>query len=340
MNNKTTIGLCAVGLAVLATVGWCCISHDSAAATFQGGTIRHSELTAALEDEFGAEMLQELITKRIIAKAIADNHLALSDVDLALWVEDYQQRPDVQEIAASGQLDADKLRENLRTTVPLYYLAVRDISETEREKFFADHRAEFEQLILAHILLGSEQEAIQLRQRITSPESFATMAIVHSLDDSNRDFSGALGRVTRAELESSFSLQDVQSLFKMAPGTVSRPMKANSGRWHLFLVKKRITGYEELKRQVVARLAEPKLSSCLEKLRDQAQVKILWQPPKALLTPSPSPAASRTVSPSPSAAADTVPAPQASSAAAASPAPSASKAPPAPASAPPAAPPN
>ena len=278
---------------MLATIGWCCISHDSAAATFQGGTIRHSELTAALEDEFGAEMLQELITKRIIAKAIADNHLALSDVDLALWADDYQLRPEVQEIVAAGQLDVEKLRQNLRTTVPLYYLAIKDISETEREKYFADHRADFEQLDLSHILLGSEAEAAQLRQRISSPESFTTMAIVHSLDDRNRDFSGALGRVTRSELEASFSTQDVQSLFKMVPGTVSRPMKANSGRWHLFLVKKRITGYEDLKRQVVARLAEPKLADCLEKLRDQAQVKILWQPPKALLAaPSPSPSPS------------------------------------------------
>lgn len=293
MNKKTTIGLCAIGLAVLATVGWCCFPHDSTAASFKGGTISRSELVAALENEFGAEMLQELITKRIIAQAIAERHLALSDVELALWVDEYQLRPEVQEIVAAGQLDIERLRDNLRTTVPLYYLAIEDISETEREKYFADHRASFEQLDLAHILLGSEAEALQLRQRITTPESFTTMAIVHSLDDRNRDFSGALGRVTRAELESSFSAQDVQSLFKMAPGTVSRPMKASSGRWHLFLVKKRVTNYEDLKRQVVAHLAEPKLSACLEKLRNQAQVQVLWQSPKALLaSPSPSPSSS------------------------------------------------
>ena len=274
---------------MLATLGICYVPRDPIAAQFNGGCIRRSELVTAMENDFGAEVLQELITQRIITKAIADSHLAISDAELALWADDYQLRPEVQEIIAAGQLDTERLREHLRTTVPLYYLAIKDVSETEREKFFAEHRSLFEQLDMSHILLGSEAEALRIRQRINSPESFSTMAIVHSLDDSNRDFSGALGRVTRAELENAFSSEDVQSLFKMQPGTVSRPMQAKSGGWHLFLVKKRFTNYTDLQRQVVAYLAEPKLADCLERLRSQAQVKILWQAPNKLLSPSPSP---------------------------------------------------
>lgn len=304
MNKATTIGLCGVGLTMLLTAGICFFPRDPVVASFQGGEIRRSELIQALENDYGAEELQEMLTQRLIDQAIATNHLSLSDVDLDLWVGDYKLRPDVQEMVASSELDTERLRENLRTTVPLYYLAIKDISETEREKYFEEHRDAFEQLNMSHILLGSQEEAIQLRQRITSPESFATMAIVHSLDDSNRDFAGALGRVTRAELEASFEPTDVQSLFKTPPGTVSRPMQAESGGWHLFLVKQRLTDYQSLKRQVVLALAMPKLEKCLQDIRDQAQVNIAWKSPRDEAAASPTP----TPMPSPSPTASTPPA--------------------------------
>lgn len=314
MNKNVSLSIFGIGLSILVAAGWYAYPKDQTIATFNGGSITKSELDESLEAEFGQEMLQELITRRLIDKAVADNHLAISDVELSLWMEDYQQRPDVQEIIAAGQLNKEKLRENLRTSVPLYYLALKDISEQERETYFETHRSNFEQLELSHILLGSQEEALQLRQRITGPESFATMAIVHSLDDRNRDFSGSLGKVTRAELESSFSAEDVSSLFKMQPGTVSRPMVSQSGGWHLFLVKKRTTDYQQLKRQVVAQMAEPKLSSCLEKLRNDGQVQVLWTSPTPEITnsqtstsPSPVPSSKPSESPKVKKAEGTVP---------------------------------
>ncbi len=306
MNRAATVGMCGIGLLLLGSITFACWPRDPLVARYQGGTIKRSELVNALERDYGEDTLQQLLTQRLIDQAIAAQGLKLSDVDLELWVADYKKRGDVQEVTAAGQFDEAKLREHLRTTVPLYYLALKDVDEKEREKYFEAHRSHFEQLELAHILLGSEEEAIRLRERITGPDSFATMAIVHSLDDRNRDFNGALGRVSRAELEESFSDKDVQSLFKVPLQHVSRPMQGASGGWHLFLVQGKATDYQSLKRLVVAEMAQPRLVKCLEELRDQAKVEILWTPPPALpqpsATPSSLPAGGTATMPAPSTA--------------------------------------
>ena len=319
-------GLCGFGLAaVLGGCAYWLYPGDPVIATYRGGEIRHSELVNGMESEFGAEMLQEIITKRLISQAVSEHNLALSDVDLELWVDDYKQQPEVQEVLAAGQFDEAKLREHLRTTVPLYYLALLDTPETEREKYFETHRGNFEQMELSHILLGSESEARQLRERITGPDSFATMAIVHSLDERNRDFAGSLGRVTRAELEDSFGPEVAKALFKVPLNHISRPLQGVAG-WHIFLVKSRTTDYQALKRRVIAEMAQPKLGACLETLRDSSEIKVLWKAPPVS-------------QPSPSATASAVPAPQnapATSAAAAPPSAPANGA----ASAPPSAPAN
>ncbi len=289
MNRAATVGMCGLGLILLGSITFACWPRDPLVARYQGGAIKRSELVNALERDYGEDTLQQMLTQRLIDQAIASQGLKLSDVDLELWVADYKKRVDVQEVTAAGQFDEAKLREHLRTTVPLYYLALKDVDEKEREKYFEEHRSHFEQLELSHILLGSEEEAIRLRERITGPDSFATMAIVHSLDDRNRDFNGALGRVSRAELEESFSDKDVQSLFKVPLQHVSRPMQSASGGWHLFLVQGKATDYQSLKRLVVAEMAQPRLVKCLEELRDKAQVEILWTPPPALPQPSATP---------------------------------------------------
>lgn len=310
MANRAKIaGICGVGLAILGIavgVGW---KGDPVIATYNGGQIRHSELVQAMESEFGAEMLQELLTKRLIDAAVKKHNLIPSEVELELWIEDYKQQPEIQEVIAAGQLDVGKLREHLRTTVPLYYLAILDIPEKDREKYFETHRAEFEQMELAHIMLGSESEARQLRERITGPDSFATMAIVHSMDDRNRDFAGALGRVTRAELEESFGSDTTQALFKIPVGQISRPVQSTSGAWHLFLVKSRSLDYQSLKRRVVEVMAQQNLAKYMEKMRDASNINITWQPPQVSPTATPTTTTSPTAAVATPSASTTPPSP-------------------------------
>ena len=271
-------------IAVLAVALGCetyflCCPPDKPAATYVGGRVMMSELDKELKDRYGSEVLEEIITARLIKQAIERKKISLSDAELDQWVADYKERPDAQEILASNQFDEKKLRKNLQTSVPLYYLALGNVPEADRERYFNDNKARFQELNLRHIVLSSEEEALELRDRINGEDTFMAMALVHSLDDQTTATSGALGRVTRAELLESFNPLDVDALFSLKPGDISLPVQASGGAWHLFFVRSVTTDYEHLRLRVVEELAQRKLELCLKNLRDSAKVELFFPEP-------------------------------------------------------------
>ncbi|MGM9999635.1 MAG: peptidylprolyl isomerase [Candidatus Bruticola sp.] len=248
---------------------------DPVVAEFSGEVIRCSRLDSELRKLFGRETLQNMITDRLIDKAVAQHNCSVTENELNEWVADYKKRPDAQELVASNQLDIDKLKANLRRSVPLYKLVLGNVSEAERKKYFNQRASSFEEMELRGILLGSESEANELSVRINGEDAFAAMALVHSLDIQTRDIGGSLGRVTRAELEESFDPLSVKELFAQKVGTLSAPMASNSGGWYLFWIKSRTTDYDHLRLRVIEVMAAERLQPFLEQLCTQAGVKIL-----------------------------------------------------------------
>lgn len=248
---------------------------DPPAAEFSGEVISMSSLDEKLRELFGRETLEELITQRLVDKAVVQSGLEVAPSEIDKWVADYKKRPDVQEMAVSGQLDVEKLRRSLHRSVLMYKLILQDVSEPERKKYFQDNRSRFEEMEMRGILLGSEAEAAELAGRATSLDAFSSMAVVHSLDTHTRDIGGRLGRVTRAELEESFDPLSVQELFNQKIGSVSQPMASSSGGWYLFWICSRTVDYDSLRLRVMEAMASERTGQFLERLRLQANVKIL-----------------------------------------------------------------
>ncbi len=257
-------------------------TDDPIVAKFSGETIRSSQLDAELRELFGRDTLQDMITERLLDKAIAKAGCTVSEAELQDWIADYKKRPDAQELLASNQLDIDKLKKNLRRSVPMYKLILHNVPESERKQYFVKHASAFEEMELRGILLGSEAEADGLAGRIKGEDVFSAMALVHSLDLQTRDIGGSLGRVTRQELTESFDPLSVKELFSQKVGTLSTPMASNSGGWYLFWIKSRTTDYEHLRLRVMEVMATEKLQTFLENLRSQAGVEILLSKPKAV----------------------------------------------------------
>ncbi len=256
-------------------------TDDPIVAKFSGETIHSSQLNAELRERFGRDTLQDMITERLLDKAIAKSGCTVSEAELNEWVADYKKRPDAQELVASNQLDIAKLKENLRRSVPMYKLILHDVPESERKQYFSEHAATFKEMELRGILLGSEAEAEELAGRIKGEDVFSAMALVHSLDLQTRDIGGSLGRVTRQELTESFDPLSVKELFAQKVGTLSVPMASNSGGWYLFWIKSRTTDYDHLRLRVMEVMATEKLQTFLENLRNRAGVEILLPASKA-----------------------------------------------------------
>lgn len=288
-------------LVLAALVGLACTALawrlNRPVARVNGEAISASDLARELQSRFGDEVLQDLVGERLVAQAARQYDLDLPPGELSQWIADFRQRPDVQVALASGRLDEARLRRNLSTVVPLYHLVLQPVPEEERVQFFRDHRARFEEIRARHILLGSEGEALELRGRIRGASDFPTLAAVHSLDDRTRAGGGDLGPVTRAELEASFEAEDVQALFTLAPGTVSEPLQARSGGWHLFLVEGRRVDYQGLRRRVMEVMAQDRVAPYLDALRARARIDLLLPreagPSPGPGSPSPTPSGAR-----------------------------------------------
>lgn len=288
MTRKTLALLLLAALVAMACLAW--YSSRRAVAVVNGETITREDLARELELRFGPEVLQDLVSERLIAQAVEQYDVDVPAKEIDLWVADFRKRPEAQAMMAAGRLSEARLRRNLATAVPLYYLALQDVSEEDRKRFFRVNRDQFEELSLRHILLGSEEEASALRDRIRQPADFGAMAAVHSLDPRTRSLDGNLGATTRAELAGSFSAADVDRLFGLKVGEISQPLMASGGGWHLFLVEGRRVDYDSLRRRVVEVMAQQRIEPLRQSLRSNGKVEILLDLDD-MLGQEPSPAA-------------------------------------------------
>lgn len=275
MNRKNLVVVLVLALGLASACGILAWNRNRPVARVNGQAISAAELSRELHERFGAEVLQDLVNQRLVAQAAEEAGLAAREQELDEWVADFRKRPEARALLESGRLAEERLRANLTTVVPLYRLALKDVSEEERKQYFRTHRSRFEELQLRHIRLGTQAEAAELRQRMDSPADFLALAGIHSQDGETRPLEGDLGPVTRAELEQSFAAVDVDALFGLAPGSLSAPLQAASGGWHLFLVEGRTVHYDGLRRRVLEAMARERLDGCLKGLREAARIEVL-----------------------------------------------------------------
>lgn len=82
----------------------------------------------------------------------------------------------------------------------------------------------------SHILVKTEEEAINLKERILAGEAFETIAAENSACPSSRN-GGDLGFFGRGQMVKEFE----NAAFDLNVGEISDPVRTNFG-WHLILV--------------------------------------------------------------------------------------------------------
>lgn len=93
---------------------------------------------------------------------------------------------------------------------------------------------DFKQAIASHILVDSEEKALELKQQIEGGADFAALAKEHSSCPSGAS-GGSLGKFKRGAMVPEF---DTVVFSDLAVNTVSEPVKTQFG-YHLLTVEKR-----------------------------------------------------------------------------------------------------
>jgi len=156
------------------------------------------------------------------------------------------------------------------------------IDSRQVEEYYLQHLEDYrrpEQLQARQMLLATEEEALNLRNRLLAGASFAELARQHSTSP-DRENGGDLGLFGAGQLPPEFD----EILFNLTPGRVSHPVKSPYGI-HLFLVEKRIKAgvlplsevAETIRRQLQQTQEAQHYQQWLRELRERTEVQIDWE---------------------------------------------------------------
>jgi len=142
--------------------------------------------------------------------------------DTLAWLADQMMSPEDWEVGIRDRLLRQKLSEQLFSV--------------EVKKYFAEHKLDFEQILLYQIVVPYERVAQELFYQIEEEEiSFYEAAHLYDIDEKRRYQCGFEGKIPRWSLTPDIAAV----IFSSDPGQVTGPIKTEQG-YHLFKIEEMI----------------------------------------------------------------------------------------------------
>ena len=140
--------------------------------------------------------------------------------DTLAWLTDQMMTPDDWEAGIRARL--------------LYKKLANVLFSKEVEKFFAQNRLDFDQVLLYQIIVSDEKLAQELFYQLEEQEiSFYEVAHIYNIDEKRREQCGFEGKLDRWNLNPEIAAV----VFAASLGKVIKPIKIDQ-RYHIFMVEK------------------------------------------------------------------------------------------------------
>lgn len=206
-------------------------------ASVDGDAIPLSNLLTYVKSN-GAQIIVELATRRIVAKAAAEMGIAASDQDLQAEADETRRSLGLHEAAATSQwLKTNKISldefEQIVADKVLASKLRKKLSDGKVERYYVENQTKYEFVRLAHIVVADKDVAQEIHSQLTSDGAdFAALAAKHSLDETAPYKAGYLGVFRRSNLR-----PEVEALvFGHPVGSVVGPVKVDQG-WQILKIQ-------------------------------------------------------------------------------------------------------
>lgn len=247
MFNMKRIGVFILVLIIALTVIACnsdSSSDDEVVAKIDDTRVTKSELYDELVRQNGAQVLNLLISNKIVEAEIMEQEIEIPDEDIEKEInimKDYYGSEDAfnTDLAKNG-LTLDDVKDNIERNrqIELLLDPYIDITEEEMKEYFETNKANFaqeEQVKASHILVETEEEALDIIDKLDGGEDFAELAKEYSTDESNSASGGNLGYFNRAGMLKEFS----DAAFALKVGDISEPVKTMYG-YHIIKLEDKL----------------------------------------------------------------------------------------------------
>ena len=243
-----------------------CSSEDSSMiASVNGENITETELNEALTAQYGVEILDTLITEKIIELEAEKLELSVTEEEILAEYEDYTtQYGDEEtflEVLSSYNMDEEDVKEDIKN----YLLTIKvmedyvGITDEEIKTYFDENKTTYgqaAQVEASHILVENEETAQEVIEKLNAGEDFAELAKEYSTDTATQEDGGNLGYFGKGEMEEAFE----NTAFAMEIDSISEPVETDYG-FHIIKVTDKIEEQEAVFEDVKDTVYEDLLNS-------------------------------------------------------------------------------
>ena len=210
--------------------------------------ITRDEFYDYLIQQNGPEVLEALILEKMVMMEVEANDVEITEEaiqeELTEMKNSYGGDEAFEEALVYYGFTEESVMNNIRLNLGIEALMEPyiDITEDEVLQYFISNKEEFdttEQVNASHILVDTEEEAMDIKQQLDEGGDFAELAAEYSKDPSNAGQGGALGFFGKGQMVAPFE----EAAFSMEPGEISEPVQTDFG-YHIIRVEEKTEGQE------------------------------------------------------------------------------------------------
>lgn len=232
---------------------------------FSGISIQPEEIIDVLKQEMLLKSIcQKVVDRKVIEQAASEKGITVTPEEIQIEADNIRYTKRLEKACDTlawlkeQMISPDEWEEGIVTRLLAKKLATH-LFDKEVEKYFAQTRLDFDQLILYQIVVPYEQLAQEIFYQIEEEEiSFYEAAHFYDIDEERRYRCGYEGKAARW----SFQPEIAAAVFGANIGQVVGPLKTDLG-YHLFLVKKFIQAEltPERRQEIIDQLFQEWLAS-------------------------------------------------------------------------------
>lgn len=225
---------------------------------------------AKMQGRFSA--IEDYASNILIATYVKEYQITISQEELQAAVNDWRvenelyQASEVEEWLAERSLSTSDLADYAR--MKLLRVRVREhVASGNVERYFAEHRSEFDAVAISQILVNERGLARELRFKTMEGTEFFLLAREYSADEQSRLAGGFVGRKERKQLPRAVAAQ----AFGSVAGTVIGPLEIDK---QFYVIKVEEIYPAELNADIRSRIEQILFEEWLSSRRKQANVHI------------------------------------------------------------------
>lgn len=290
-----TVTMVAVAFGILSYIN---LNRDNVAMKINGEVITKDQLVNEMVNQAGQSILDNVIMEHLIVQEAEAKGVILTDEDIDAEIvrnkEELGGEEAYQRALASSGMTPEAYRNNTQLRLLIERILGPDIeiSEADMKDYFEnnkDNLGEPEQVRARHILVDTEEKALDIKERLAAGADFARLAEDESLDSGSAENGGDLGFFGRGRMVPEFEAV----AFSLEPGIISDPVSTAFG-YHIIKVEEKREAVaavydqvkEEVRRKLLTRALQERVPDWLNILKASAEVRTY------VITPSTLPAAS------------------------------------------------